>query len=91
MPLSRGEGSAPLPQTIKVQGITINVGDPVLVLIDGQWVRRFFAGRDASGKAWMEITYWTSSMEQLPGPFPLDELRHPSLLDGIIREIDADD
>ena len=76
-------------ESIKVQGITINPGDDVLVLIGTRWVRRIFAEPAWEGGAWMEIEYYTANPDMLPGPFPPDRLRHPSLLDGIIREIDA--
>ena len=74
---------------MKVQGITINPGDDVLVLIGTRWVRRIFAGA-ARGWAWMKVVKLTTNIyDSLPGPFPPERLRHPSLLDGMIKEIDA--
>jgi hypothetical protein len=84
-----GGGSCPAPKPVKVQGVTINPGDRVLVSIAGEWVPRIYEGLDGNGEAWMTIERFTTAIDHLPGPFALDMLRLPSFLDGFIKEIDA--
>jgi len=87
----RGKDHGPSPvRSVKVQGVTLNPGDDVLVLIRDEWILRSFSGSSKDGGAWMKVEEHTTCIDQLPGPFPLDRLRHVNLLGGFIREIDAD-
>lgn len=91
MTAGSGEGLGFSPKPIKVQGITINPGDDVLVLIGDEWIRRIYEGVDERGWAWMRVTRLTTALDQLPGPWPPDLLRHPDWLTGFAREIDVSD
>jgi len=86
----KGEGYAPLLKSVRVEGVTINPGDDVLARIGKRWVRRTLAGADDKGRVWMTTTCETTSIYDIPGPFTAAQLRHPDLLTGIIREIDAE-
>ena len=85
-------------EPIKVQGVTVKPGERVVVACNGVehsmvykgWSRiTSFTGEEIDGY-WMLGEPSTGPVPG-PGPYRLEELRHPSLLDGIISEIDAAD
>ena len=81
------------PRSIEVQGMPIRPGDPVLLLFNGKTIARIFEGVDPeTGGAVLRIgdgTVWTTDPRLMRGPFAIGCLRHPDVLGGFIREVDA--
>lgn len=74
---------------IIVQGITVRPGDAVLVT-DGEGAAHthVYAGVDKDGRHWTRGGMTTAPGEG-PGPYRLEDFRHPDLLTGFINEVDV--
>jgi hypothetical protein len=85
-------GGNPAPQPFKLQGITIDCGDDVLLLFKGRVVRRRFSEyRPETNAVYLMRELWSTAEDADTGPWPPSMLRHPDILTGIIREIDGTD
>jgi len=87
-------------EPVKIQGVTVKPGEMVIVHRRGQHLMEFNGWAHIPAGAWGNSEpydgYWMMMERGTgpgmdPGPYRLEELRHPSLLDGIAREIDAAD
>jgi hypothetical protein len=95
-------------EPIKVQGMTINPGELVVVLWDGKRYLEPYKGWAAIPAEDLEfgigapqgsIGYWLDTLPSTappgiarpgPGPHSIKSFEHPNLLEGLIKEIDAD-
>jgi hypothetical protein len=89
-------------EPIKVQGITVNSGELVAVPWEGRkhlipykgWAAIPIPDREEELVGiWLDVLPTTAPPGVAgpgPGPYPLESLLHPSLLEGFIKEIDAD-
>lgn len=81
------------PIPIRVQGITVNPGESVLVPTNGGYAIRRYRAINTKTDMVRLVRDWVFIGN--PDPFlnpsdcPLADLRHPDLLQGFIREVDA--
>lgn len=74
------------PTPIEVQGLIIRPGDDILVVAGGQTVGHVYAG-ESGGTYWTEAPL-TTAEGYGPGPYRLEDFRHPDILGGMAKAID---
>lgn len=78
-------------EPIKVQGVTVNPGDDVLVPWPGGEERLPYKGwAEINGEVFIWCRTHIGTHGPQPGPHALKDVKIPDLLDGIAREIGAD-
>lgn len=81
---------------VSVQGIRILPGDEVLVMVGDRAYKHVYAGRTSDLEAdpitdsyWMDAPL-TTAEGRGPGPYRLEDLRHPDILTAIAEKIRDD-
>lgn len=70
---------------IEVQGLAIRPGDEVLVVLGDRTFPHVYAG-EHEGRYWTGADL-TTAPGQGPGPYKLEDFRHPDILTGLAKRL----